>query len=243
MNRNNKINKLIILLTMILICLIILVIYNYNIKQSNSKQVTQQINKAKELNSYDSKVQQLKMKFQQTNELLVLEGTADINCIYDNSNVLNIQDDKLSFLYKKFKELQIRQIDVNTQYNFGFTYNLSDLQINKNNNKINIILSDSNLNLKYVEENKNKTVLTDEIHILASNFTPQEVNEVMDITKTKVTNSIQSKSNIREQAMNNTKKNIEKFAKDLDIDDVNIEIKMQGIIENNDSDISNIQIK
>lgn len=183
------------------------------------------------------------MKFQQTNELLVLEGTADINCIYDNSNVLNIQDDKLSFLYKKFKELQIRQIDVNTQYNFGFTYNLSDLQINKNNNKINIILSDSNLNLKYVEENKNKTVLTDEIHILASNFTPQEVNEVMDITKTKVTNSIQSKSNIREQAMNNTKKNIEKFAKDLDIDDVNIEIKMQGIIENNDSDISNIQIK
>ena len=241
--KNKLFNKLIILLIVILLILIGMVIYKYNIKQSNIRKIDQQVTKAKELNDYDFKVQQLKMKFQQTNEMLVLEGTADINCIYDNSNVLDINDDKLSFLYKKFKELQIRQIDVNTQYDFGFTYNLSNLKINKQNDKINIILSDSNLNLKYIEANENKTILTDNIHLLANKFTPQEINEIMSITKVKVNNSIQSKSNIREQAMNNTKKDIEKFAKDLGINNVNIEIKIQGLVENQDSDITNVKFK
>jgi hypothetical protein len=65
----------------------------------------------------------------------------------------------------------------------------------------------------------------------------------MSITKVKVNNSIQSKSNIREQAMNNTKKDIEKFAKDLGINNVNIEIKIQGLVENQDSDITNVKFK
>ena len=241
--KNKLFNKLIILLIVILLILIGMVIYKYNIKQSNIRKIDQQVTKAKELNDYDFKVQQLKMKFQQTDEILVLEGNTDINCIYDNSNVLDINDDKLSFLYKKFKELQIRQIDVNTQYDFGFTYNLSNLKINKQNDKINIILSDSNLNLKYIEANENKTILTDNIHLLANKFTPQEINEIMSITKVKVNNSIQSKSNIREQAMNNTKKDIEKFAKDLGINNVNIEIKIQGLVENQDSDITNVKFK
>lgn len=241
-NKNKVFNIIIFVLFIMLIFMIYITIHNYN----NTKAYTQAFNQFTPQNQaptktddYAAKLEKLQTKLQETNELLVLEGTTQINCTYDNSNVLNAKDDNLNFLHRKFAELKIREIQVATEYKFGFTYDLNDIQVNRDNNKIKIVLSDHRLELKYIEENKNKTVLTDKINLLASKFTPQEINTIMARTKIGAFNTIQNDTKIIDKAMRNAKKNIGVLAEELGID-VEVEIGLQGLIENEDVNIDEI---
>lgn len=242
-NKNKVFNSIIFVLFIILIFMIFIIIHNYknNINTSNNafNQHESQNNTYNTTDDYEAKLKKLQTKLQETNELLVLEGITKIDCIYDNSNVLHAKDDKLSFLYRKFNELKIRKIQVKTEYKFGFTYDLEGIQIANSNDGIKIILSDHNLKLKYIEENKDKTVLTDKINILASKFTPPEINTIMARTRIGALNSIQNDTKIISEAMENTKKNIESLAKELGVD-VKVEIGLQGLIKNEDVNISEI---
>lgn len=240
-NKNKVFNIIIFVLFIMLIFMIYIIIHNYNIKANTQafNQTTPQSQTPTKADDYAAKLEKLQTKLQETNELLVLEGTTQINCTYDNSNVLNTKDDNLNFLHRKFNELKIREIQVETEYKFGFTYSLEDIQVNKDSDKIKIVLSDHRLKLKYIEENKDKTVLTDKINLLASKFTPQEINTIMARTKIGAFNTIQNDTKIIDEAMENAKKNIETLAEELGVD-VKVEIRLQGLIENDDVNINEI---
>lgn len=241
-NKNKVFNIIIFVLFIMLIFMIYTIIHNYNTKANTQafNQAAPQSHISTKTDDYATKLEKLQTKLQETNELLVLEGTTQINCTYDNSNVLNTKDDNLNFLHRKFNELKIREIQVETEYKFGFTYNLDDIQVIKDNDKIKIMLPDHRLKLKYIEEDKNKTVLTDKINLLASKFTPQEINTIMARTKIGTLNSVQNNTKIIDEAMKNAKKNIEVLAEELGID-VEVEIGLQGLIENEDVNIDDIE--
>lgn len=241
-NKNKIINIIIFVLFIMLVFMIYTIVHNYNNTKANTQafnQTTSQNQTPTKTDDYAAKLEKLQTKLQETSELLVLEGTTQINCTYDNSNVLNVKDDNLNFLHRKFNELKIREIQVETEYKFGFTYSLENIQVNRDD-KIRIMLSDNRLELKYIEEDKNKTVLTDKINLLASKFTPQEVNAIMARTKVGAFNTIQNDAKIIDEAMKNAKKNIEVLAKELGID-VEVEIGLQGLIENEDVNINEIE--
>lgn len=237
-NKNRLFNTIIFILVLIFIIMIFLINRSYNKSKQTETLFNQNITQ-NQTDDYVTKLEKLQTKLQETNELLVLEGTTLINCTYDNSNVLNTKDDNLSFLHRKFNELKIKTIQVETEYKFGFTYNLEDIQIDQDGDRIKIVLSDHRLHLKYIEENKDKTILMDKVNLLASKFIPQEINTIMARTKVGALNTIQNNTEIIDKAMISTKKNIEILVEELGVG-VEVEISKQGLLENEDVNINQI---
>lgn len=96
----------------------------------------------------------LKDELRKQNELIVLEGQRDVRYTFNNSKP-ELQDTKgnpLKFLASKFNELKTKEMTVTTTYNYIFSYDLKDIEVDVQDDSLCITLQKGHVKLKPIAE-------------------------------------------------------------------------------------------
>lgn len=239
----NKIITILMIILIILVTYIGLSFYNKNkitkAKFSQSPKITQQETNDK-VDKWQSQVQIIKNELQKQNELIVLEGTQEIQKTFsttDNEIKLQSKSSILKWMANKLNELKTKSITVNTTYKYYFVYDISKISINTEDNKINIIINEGDINLKLLSELSDKRIITDDEGILAK-FIPQEVSSVMYSTQIHTYNTLVNDSELYDKAVQNTKDDLMDLINKLGIKnkDINFQVIHNNTIKNNEVD-------
>lgn len=219
--------------------------YENNIKV----QQLQQDNTNKQvLKDWQYKLNQFKVSCNKEEKLLVLSGTVDItNTFTDKDEIVKYQgdDSRIRFLANKLNELKSKSMTVNTEYRFGYTYNLRDfMKVSCDNSMLDIEISKQYLNLQYLDEETNKTTIDTDTHLFSGKFTPQEQQAIMDVTKVKVWNSVISNRDIQDKAIEVARDSITDMGKKFGFDKVNVKVvDSVGNISNQEVKINKIKFE
>jgi uncharacterized cupin superfamily protein len=207
----------------------------YSFKQEALQQKT-----VNDVAKWQNTINQLKAQFNKDASLNVLQGEVGVNITYTNESILS-KNDKLNFLQKKWSEWNSKSLNVSSQYKFGFAFDLSDIEIvDFGSGNIKIKLSQNKLNLKYVEEQTEKTILTDKVGVLSKKFTVAEVSAISDRTKVHTSNTIRNKKEIRDKATQYLQEIVTDISKEFGFKDVQIDIQPDYLLDNNEVNIINI---
>jgi LPS O-antigen subunit length determinant protein (WzzB/FepE family) len=207
----------------------------YSFKQETIQQKT-----VNDVAKWQNTINQLKAEFNKDASLNVLQGLANVDITYTDESILS-KNDKLNFLQKKWTEWQSKSLNVSSQYKFGFAYDLSNIEIvDFGSGNIKIKLSQNKLDLKYVEEQTEKTVLTDKVGVLAKKFTVAEVSAISDRTRVHTSNTIRNKKEIRDKATQYLQEIVTDISKEFGFKDVQIDIQPDYLLDNTEVNILNI---
>ncbi|NFT08272.1 hypothetical protein FDF26_14625 [Clostridium botulinum] len=171
-------------------------------------------------------------KLNKENSINILSGECVIDIEYSNNK--SFQNECFQWLHNK---LNCRKLNSTNTYKFTFSYELNNIPITIKNNKVLIQLSRNRLTLSQVE--LINIVQDDEIGLLKTMFSPNELNTLNDNTKKLAYNSIQNNADIRNKAMENLKINIKEL---LNCDCEFIE-NSYDVINQDDLNINNIKYK
>lgn len=188
---------------------------------------------------WNEKVNNFKTKINETNKLLVLEGTTDITATFDD-NENEKQGNTLAWVKAKLANLDAKTLTVDTKYKFGYSYDLSEIVIDDPGGKLYIKVYQSQLKLEYLAELKGNQILSSEKGIFATQFTPQEVAGLTERVYTYTFNNILNNSDIRLKAIESTKSNILSIALMFGFDNAEIEVIPDGLLESDTSKLDNI---
>ncbi|MBN1074644.1 hypothetical protein DVV91_09855 [Clostridium botulinum] len=169
-------------------------------------------------------------KLNKENSINVLSGECVIDIEYSDNK--SFQNECFQWLHNK---LNGRKLNSTNTYKFVFSYELNNIPITIKNNKAIIQLSRNRLALSQVE--LSNIIQGDEIGLLKTMFSPNELNTLNDNTKKLAYNSIQNNADIRNKAIENLKTNIKEL---LNCDCEFIE-NSYDVINQNDLNISNIK--
>lgn len=143
-------------------------------------------------------------KLNKENSINILSGECVINIEYSDNK--SFQNECFQWLHDK---LNGRKLNSTNTYKFTFSYELNNIPITIKNNKAIIQLSRNRLKLSQVE--LINTIQNDEIGLLKTMFSPNELNTLNYNTKKLAYNSIQNNASIRNKAMENLKINIKEL--------------------------------
>ncbi len=217
---------------------------NIKVRQLQQNNINKQVSK-----NWQYKLNQFKMSCSKEEKLLVLSGTVDItNTFTDKDEIVKYQgdDSRIKFLANKLNELKSKSMTVNTEYRFGYTYNLKDFMRVEcyKNGVLNIEISRQYLNLQYLDEEINKTTIDTDTHLFSGKFTAQEQQAIMDVTKVKVWNSVIGNREIQDKAIEGTRESIIDMGKKFGFDKVNVEITDSiGNIDNQEVKINKVKFE
>lgn len=191
-------------------------------------QQIQQLETNKEAENWKYKLEQFKNSYSKEQKLLVLEGTVNIeNTITSEDDIVKYQgnDNTIKFLANKLNDLKTKNMTVNTTYKYGFTYNIKDyMKVSSNNGELVIEINKQFLNLQYLDEQTDKTTIKVEKHLLSGEFTYQQQQAIMNLTKIKTYNTLISDSDIMDKSIEGTKDIIISMAKKFGFDKVDVRI-------------------
>jgi uncharacterized membrane protein YjgN (DUF898 family) len=189
---------------------------------------------------WQNTINQLKAEFKKDASLNVLQGIASINISFTDKDTTG-SGNTLSFLQKKWNEWSSKTLNVSTEYKFGYAFNLSDVQIiDFGEGNIKIKLNQNNLDLKYVEEQTDKTVLDSKVGFFAKNFSVQETQAISNRTKIHVSNTLRSRKDLRDASMKNLQEIITDIGKELGFKNIQIDIQPDFLLENTEVNIVNV---
>lgn len=203
------INMLILVLLFILIIFTAFTVGKYTIlkEQQETKKVVSNQNTMKETNLIDKEI--LIKKLNDENKLMVLSGETEIQARYSNK-VISDEDVNLKWVKEWINNANSKDLSVNALYTYQFHYDLTDFNLEVVGDEVNIYISRNRLRCQ-VELLENQSFYADRVGILESKFTAQEINSLNARTKALVLNKIQSDKLLRDRAMENVKKDIEKL--------------------------------
>lgn len=190
--------------------------------------------------TWQSKVDKLKIKFNQDASINVLVGETDVSVTFTDRDVSD-KGNSLGFLQKKFAEWKSKSLNVASTYKFGYSFPLHELKItNLDNGNLLITISRNALDLKYVEEVTENTVLTADYSIFAKEFSPQQISAISARTKIHVRNTLQNNKELRDESVESLKKTVETLAKGIGFKNIEFEVKDDFLLDNSDAKLSNI---
>jgi len=203
----NKLIKFII--AGLLISLSILSIFTNNLYNKSNQQLKVQQN----LNNQNKQERTFKVihkqividKLNLENSLNCLSGTTNTNATFSNNN-LSSNDPNITWLRTKLSEWNSKDISVESQFDFMYSYSLKDIPIHIYNNTINIKLSPNRLSLTKCELSSVQS--KERIGWLTSKFTPTEINNINYRVRQLAYNSVLSNEDLRYKALENTQGDI-----------------------------------
>lgn len=182
----------------------------------------------KDIENLQLKQSLLERTFKDSTKLQVASGTISFNYNFNNqSDELTSQSASNPFkvLYNR---LTVRAFNCETEYQYNFKYNLSDLIVEQHDNKLVIYVNSTNLLLEDVKENKDKTRIMETTGLLAKDFSAAEVHAISILCENKARNYLNSDADLHVNAADSLVKTIGTMCDSLSIQ--NYEIK---VIQNN----------
>jgi hypothetical protein len=211
---NRVFNKIIIVLSIILLAMTLFIIKKYNNnKIQTAKQETKIINKLakQEVIDWIVKAEELKNEFNIVNKLEVLQGEISIRDTYTKElPIVQSRSSIVKFLNKKFEELKMEEITIETSYQYIYTYDINDLDIKPNdtNDGLIITLRRCNVHLNPIAELSTDRLIQTEKGILG-NITPQETGAVMECVGVNTYNKLIKDNKLYKISLDNAKINLE----------------------------------
>lgn len=170
------------------------------------------------------------------NSLNVLSGTTNTRCSFTNKNITE-NDVNMKWLRDKIDTWNSKDITVDSQFSFMFSYDMSNPQVNIKNDTIYVQLSYNKLSLTKCELSDVQT--QERIGWLQNNFTPSETNSLNSRIKDYARNTILSNKSFRKESIDYLKENIKDQIHTYVSDKVNIEFSISDydVLSQNDVDI------
>lgn len=153
----------------------------------------------------------------------------------------NISDNDVNFKWLKdiLEDMTSNELTVDSTFDFMFAYDLSNPQIDTNDNSIIIKISPNKLSLVKCELLLTNS-LKDDIGLFRRRFSPSELASINKRTRDMAYNRILSYSKLRTEAVENLKNNIRSYIQPLVGSEVKIDFEEPNfdvIEQNSDSDI------
>jgi hypothetical protein len=170
------------------------------------------------------------------NSINVLSGTIGTRCTFTNKNISQ-EDVSMKWLKNKIETWNSKDITIDSQFTYMFSYDLRQPQVSIRNNTIYIQLSYNRLSLTKCELSDVQT--QERIGWLQNNFSSSEINSLNSRVKDYAQNTILSNEKLRKSSIENTKENIKYLIQSFVSKDINIEFSISDydVIEQNDVSI------
>lgn len=159
------------------------------------------------------------------NSLNVLKGSVNTRCTFSNKNITE-NDIAMKWLRDKIDTWNSKDITVDSQFSFMFSYDMSNPQVNIKNDTIYIDLSYNKLSLTKCELSDIQT--QERIGWLQSNFTSTEINSINSRVRDYARNTILSNPSFRKESIENLKQNIKEQIHTYVSDKVNVEFSINN---------------
>ena len=224
MNKKSSLGTKIIIVLFIILMIISLVVYKgYSNKlkaETTTKEQTKIVNEqAKlEVTNWDAKAIELKNTYVNTNKLEVLQGEISVKDTYTkDTDIVKSKTGVVNFLKKKFAELKMEEVVVETSFQYVYTYNVNNLDIkpNSTNSGLIITLRQGDVDLNPISELSDKrTIHTEEG--LFGDITAQETGAILGIVQIDTYNKLIKDNELYKKSLVSAKTNLEKLLKDID---------------------------
>jgi hypothetical protein len=170
------------------------------------------------------------------NSINVLSGTIGTRCTFTNKNISQ-EDVSMKWLKNKIETWNSKDITIDSQFTYMFSYDLRQPQVSIRNNTIYIQLSYNRLSLAKCELSDVQT--QERIGWLQNNFSSTEINSLNSRVKDYAKNTILSNEKLRKSSIENTKENIKYLIQSFVSKDINVEFSISDydVIEQNDLSI------
>jgi hypothetical protein len=187
----------------------------------------------KQIEDYNVKGQELQSEINKVNKIVSLEGTKSFTFTFKNKDIMVISKNSfVKFLKTKLEEMTLRECNYNTEYKFMVTYDSSKIQVNNDSNKLYITIDESDLQVCGLQENKDKVVIDSDTGILTSDFNKQETVAMSRYAQTEIYNYLVNNAEIRQQAIDGVKGNIDDLCKKIGVKNYQIQIHRNvGVME------------
>ncbi|NRU52614.1 hypothetical protein [Clostridium beijerinckii] len=139
------------------------------------------------------------------NSLNVLKGIVNTRCAFTNKNITE-NDVTMKWLRDKIDTWNSKDITVDSQFSFMFSYNMSNPQVTIKNDTIYIDLSYNKLSLNKCELSDVQT--NERVGWLQNNFSSSEINSINSRIRDYARNTILSNESFRKEGIENLKENI-----------------------------------
>jgi hypothetical protein len=222
----SKIVKLII--TGLTIILIILSSFTYGIyhnKTSHKVQanINNQVRQEQTFRIIDKETVIKALK--KENSINILSGETNTRCKFSNKNISS-DDVAMKWLRDKIDNWNSKDITIDSEFSFMFSYDLSDPIVNIKDNTVYINISYNKLSLTKCELSNIQT--QERVGWLQNNFSPSEINALNARIKSYASNSILSNEKFRKECIDNLKENITEIVHTLSTKDTNVEFTISN---------------
>jgi hypothetical protein len=194
----------------------------------------------KEVEDYSVKANLLKDAVRKENKLIVLQGERAVRYIFDYTKdeiSYTGSSNPVKFLAGKLNELKTKHITVETKFNYTYSYDLKELDIEIIDNKIHIALKRGDVKLEPIAEDSSNRVIKTETGILSGGFTPQQTAAVLNIVKVHAFNNLVNDNELYIKALEAAQENIKGIALKLGIKNVQFDIYNTETIENEEIEV------
>lgn len=235
MIQKQTINQILKIITLVLVLVLILKINAVialipKAQEQNKDKIIQQTTNTHEVDTWRMKAEVIKDALNKKSEFVALEGTREIRCEYPitkNEVQWNTKSNIIGFLKDRLNELKTKTLIIQTTYMYQFVYDLKDLNMQIDGNKVYIKLQQSNVKVKMPAEDDTKRIMYGETNILSGSFTPYEISQLMKTTTIHTYNQLIHENEYYYKAMESTKEWLEKFLKELGL---NLILRLRNLV-------------
>lgn len=238
---NKFIKSLITFLILVLFCALTLLAFTYfnSVKAGNTAQTTQ-VTVNKQVSDYKTTEQIISNKVHNENEMIVLTGNQVIKKTFsstDHEVTYQGGDSAIKFLSNSLNSWNTKNIQIQTEYQYDFKYNMKNVLITQDSNHIyQITLNEIDLNLNPLSEISGNRVITSDHGALSSGFTPTEVSAVMYSTSIHTYNTLVNDKGLYDRAVLSVQDNLTTLCEGLGIpkDNIKFNIIYSTFLANNE---------
>lgn len=159
------------------------------------------------------------------NSLNVLKGSVNTRCTFSNKNISE-NDITMKWLRDKIDTWNSKDITVDSQFSFMFSYDMSNPQVTIKKDTIYVDLSYNKLSLTKCELSDVQT--NERVGWLQNNFTSSEINSINSRIKDYARNTVLSNPSFRKESIENLKENIKEQTHTYVSDKVNVEFSINN---------------
>lgn len=177
--------------------------------EKRMKELEEELRQKKE-KEYEEELRRIKLEKLQNPEIInaEMESVGKLVVYKGKANYSNTFDES--------KFLRPKKISVNLQYKFGISMDLKNIVVSEFIEDVVVLkIHKDQLEIEYVELNEESIEVSEEVKLLAKEYTKEDLNKILAIGKSATLGRIQGNKDIHDKAIESLKKNVQEMVLSL----------------------------
>lgn len=186
--------------------------------EKRMKELEEELRQKKE-KEYEEELRRIKLEKLQNPEIInaEMESVGKLVVYKGKANYSNTFDES--------KFLRPKKISVNLQYKFGISMDLKNIVVSEFIEDVVVLkIHKDQLEIEYVELDEESIEVSEEVKLLAKEYTKEDLNKILTIGKSATLGRIQGNKDIHDKAIESLKNNVQEMVMQLGYRKVIVEV-------------------